>query len=110
MYGIWRSRRHYAHAARPIPDLVADTLDELYKARDGVPSPGTSHPVVAHLSDSGRWRHLGWWKNAEPPTDRLGKRIDPDIYDQVRYDGKKWGGEEPSPYVHPTHTRYISRH
>lgn len=45
----------------------------------------------------------------EPPTDRLGKRGDPDIYDKVRYDGKR-SGEEPATFVHPQHTRYISRH
>jgi hypothetical protein len=112
VFGIWRSRWHYADPSKPLPDFVADTERELWSIRDYVPAAGTgsAHPVVAELASTGRWRYLGWWR----PDDRwteLDKRKDPHIYDAVRYSGKPWsGGPPPAPHIHADFTTYISRH
>lgn len=108
MFGLWRSRWHYADPAEPKPDLTADTEQTLWKARFQIPTAGRAHPVVAVMTESGRWQYLGWWKSGDSWS-ALDKRVDPHIYDGVRYGGKTWsGGPPPQPHVHPTSTQHIS--
>ncbi|GGF16657.1 hypothetical protein GCM10007298_10860 [Williamsia phyllosphaerae] len=109
MFGLWRSRWHYADPSRPIPDFVADTYGELWDVRDRLPAAGRAHPVVAVLGDGGKWSYLGWWKAADTPA-QLEKREDPHIYDAVRYIGKIWsGGLPPEPHLHPVESVYLTR-
>lgn len=77
--GLWRTNQHYCDRDS-IPDIEADTLDEVRAARHTVPSTGQSHFLVAELR-RGEWRTLGLMS---PTTGELTSRRDPDRYDRQR--------------------------
>lgn len=108
MFGLWRSRWHYAEPGS-IPDLIAQTSLELWAARRSVPTMVSAHPVVADLRD-GRWHYCGWWSAGDAHAE-LPRRTDPQIYDKVRYEGGRLSGAAwQEPVGHPTQTLYISQH
>lgn len=108
MIALWRTCQHYCERDS-IPDIAADTVEELAASRHTVPRVGRFPYLVAETR-GGAWKTVGLMA---PSSGELTKqRTDPDRYDKGRVNGVpegSWPGRVLTEKAHPGATRWVGK-